>query len=342
MKLFRPIKIITRLYVCFVMTFIILMPRSALAFPPAGFEWPDFTIAVTTMYDPVLLGTIGAAWAEALLITGQLDRIEAKTKESAAAANIYSKNTEKIDNAVTAELKATTDWIEKTKPNIAYQNQLEKLKNDLNTAELISDKKLSDIELAYFTTTYALENMSKVYGKNNSAYKKVLYSNSVFDSDKPDNPFCPPVLANTPGIVDVSYGTLQRVSCQTIYNATAYKEEVNNILANKDRIIDDSTNNTLNGIIKLPSKTIGDYNARQTALETVRLLRKVAMNDNDIKLHNAETEIEIAQHEKKYAVNSILTGPPKSASVDATINGIKVALGTSVGLLGTAVAPYNQ
>jgi hypothetical protein len=132
------------------------------------------------------------------------------------------------------------------------------------------------------------------------------------------------------------------VSCQTIYNATAYKEEVNNILANKDRIIDDSTNNTLNSIIKLPSKTIGDYNARQTALETVRLLRKVAMNDNDIKLHNAETEIEIAQHEKKYAVNSILTGPPKSASVDATINGIKVALGTSVGLLGTAVAPYNQ
>jgi hypothetical protein len=294
------------------------------------------------MYDTTLLATIGAAWVEAGLISVQLNTIKDQAKKSAAAANIYGNNTQKIDKAVTAELKATTDWIEKTKPNIAYQNQLKKLKDDLDRAELVSDKKLKDLEAAYFTTKEALENMSKVYGKNSSAYKKFLYSDSVLDFDKPDNPLCPPVVAGMQGIVSVSYATLQSVSCQTIYNATAYKEEVNNILANKDRIIDDTTNNTRNGIIKLPSKTIGDYDARQTALETVRLLRKIAMNDNDIKLHNAETEIEMAQHEKKYAVNSILTGPPKSASVEATINIVKTVLSTSIGLIGTEVAPYNQ
>jgi hypothetical protein len=307
-----------------------LMPRVAMA----RFKWPNFAVAVPTMTDPTFIAAIVASALVADRIKDKIVLItEEVTRKVVPAANIYSNNTQKIEKAVINELKATTDWVDKNKPNIAYQNQLEKLKNRLNTAEVLSDKKLKDIESDFFTSGDALNNMSKVYGKNSSTYESILYN---------DKPLCPPVMSNGPGILSVPYTELQVRSCQTVYNAIAYKEEVNNILANKDKIIDEITNDTLNGIIQLPSKTIGDYNARQTALETIRLLRKVAINDNDIKLHNAEIEIEIAQHERKYAANSILTGPPKSAAVQTTIGIAELALGTALGALVSTVAPYNE
>lgn len=331
MKLFHPTKIAIRLYVCFVIAFTV-MPRVVVAIP--NIQWPDFTVAIPTMNDPIFLASIIASGIEAGLIATKLEAMKKElTAKALPAAIVYAANTDKIEKAVTAELKATTEWIEKTKPNIAYQKQLEKLKNDLNAAEVLSDKKLKDIEDKFFINNDALKNMSKVYGKNNSNYEQILYK---------DKPLCPPIVPKSPGIADKTYTELQVDSCQTVYNAIAYKEEVNNILVNKDKIIDDITNDAVKGIIKLPSKTIGDYNARQTALETVRLLRKVAENDNDIKVHNAEIEIELAQDERKYAANAILTGPPKSASTDLGVNVSKIALDLLIGTLISETAPYNQ
>ncbi|MEY3996601.1 MAG: hypothetical protein RL344_944 [Pseudomonadota bacterium] len=319
MKLFHPTKIAIRLYVCFVIAFTV-MPRVVVATP--------------TMTDPTFIGSIVLSKIEVDLIVTKLNTMNTELAAKAVpAATVYATNIGKIETAVTAELKATKNWIDETKPNIAYQNQLEKLKNDLNAAEVLSDKKLKDIEDKFFINNDALKNMSEVYGKNNSDYKKILYD---------DKPLCPPIVPKSSGIANKTYTELQVDSCQTVYNAIAYKEEVNNILVNKDKIIDDITNDAVKGIIKLPSKTIGDYNARQTALETVRLLRKVAKNDNDIKVHNAEIEIELAQDERKYAANAILTGPPKSASIDLGVNLAKVALGLAVGTLISETAPFNQ
>lgn len=331
MKLVHPIKIIIKLCVCFVITF---TPMPSLA----AFEWPYFELAISTMTDPTFIVAIGASSIEADKIAAKLDVIKNDmTTKALPAAKTYQSKMQTIEKQVINELNANTEWVENSKPNPNYGIQLDRLKATLAAAALVSDKKLKDIEDAYFNGDPASKNMSEVYGKNNSAYKNLLFT---------DKPFCPTVVSKIPGIpaslMGVSYTELQVAMCNIVYNVIAYKEEVNKVLVEKDTSIGEATNDTIKGIIKLPSKTIGDHNARQTALETLRLLRKVAMNDNDIRLHNAETEAEISQEIRKYATNIILTGLPKKADDEMAATAFKLVLSTVLGTVVNTVAPYNQ
>ncbi len=324
MKLVHRVKITTRVYIYFIMACTLT---------------PSISVAATKVYDAIFLDELKRIRTELNNTDRSFTKIEGDLVKLLSQTQSYNTVIEKVEKAVIADVQSNIDWVNKNKLNAAYQTQLEKLKNDLNVAENLSDAALAATEANFFTSSAALKNMSKVYGKNNQDYERLLF-------DK--KPLCPSASANAstvvnaPGIPNATYTELQETSCQTVHNVVAYKEQVNNILADKDKIIDDATNNALNSIIKLPSKTIGDHNARQTALETVRLLRKVAINDNDIRLHNSETEIEIAQHIRKYAANSVLTGPPKNPAAQVAANIVKLSVGAAIGVLTTAVAPYNQ
>jgi hypothetical protein len=321
MKLFHPTKITIRLYMCFVMAFTV-MPRVVVAAPVF-----DATFIVELKLLEIQVNNAKDGF---ISILNKLDNL-------LLSAISYHDTIKNIENTVIADVESNTKWVEENKPNGLYQTRLQSLTNKLNQEKLISSKEFSDIEKDFFTNDNALKNMSKVYGKNNSKYETIL---------EQDKPLCPPpVLSNIPnkqGVPNASYTKLQNLSCQAIYNAIAYKEKVNSTLVETHKTIDEATNNTLNGIIKLPSKTIGDYNARQTALETIRLYRKIAVNDSDTRVHNAETEIEIAQNIRKYAANAILTGPPKSANVENRISFAKAALSLAIGTLTSKTAPYNQ
>lgn len=294
-----------------------------------------------------------------------IDEVYDSTRPILGASELYANRINEIQTAITNEKTAHEKWMKDNNPNPKYSKEINDLYDKWRNIneDTVSNSEIIDPEV-HFNSSTAFESMVDVYGKSSLIYKKYIKdTKNPFCPDAPDliagnallEPIAPIINPAIQGAITVATGgilnkkltylQLQALSCKAIYNAIAYKEKVNDLLKQKNKLFDEAINgkNSFDkGIVKLPTKTIGDYDSRQTALMTANLLRDITINDNQTRLDNADTEISIAQHTEKYASNSILTGPPKTKLKDKLLStGVKTAIGTGLGLLISATAPYN-
>jgi hypothetical protein len=246
---------------------------------------------------------------------------------NATLNKIVNTSLDKIKVRVKKDTALTKKWQDENRPTTDYDSFVDAATNGLATLQRTSDTQLTALENNFFNNTPAIQNMALQYSQENSAYKIAMA----------DGVMCPKSIIIPEN--KANYYNLQNSSCTIMYNATAYKKLLSQIVTSKQKIIDDATTKIAKATPRKPS--IGDFDAKKTALIQLNLLQKDIMDEYEMKKSNADTQIKIAKETQMFAADAIVAGPPVTKKEGVLLALEAVKTGLAIGLSQGSVK-YNE
>jgi hypothetical protein len=123
-----------------------------------------------------------------------------------------------------------------------------------------------------------------------------------------------------------NYGALQKDMCERVHNLKAYKIKMTENYREKLQEIQKS----LMATTLLPESTTGLNSGKQTAIQTLQVLERVAGAEYKGKMMLADNQIAVAEDMQKYAVAAIVAGPPMTPLKALEFQAFKMGIGLAI------------